>query len=118
MRVTWLVRIAAAIAVAITVIGVLAGSKAEADGFTGVRTYLLWHGGLRLLNSYNCVPDTHLYPDNPIDVVQNKCPTRVWLHENENNTGLTYCVSPYTSGNFEFRFMVGNLQVSSNSRPC
>lgn len=114
MHIMRLARIVIAVAAAIMAIGAFTVSKAEADGFTGVRTYMIWHGGLRLLNSYNCTPTTHRAVLNPIDVVNNKCPTRVWLH----GEGLTYCVSPFTSAPFDYEFEASDLQVSANPAPC
>jgi hypothetical protein len=136
MQFTRLARITAAAAVAITVTGVLAAPKALAapkteaapqssprdfiarDGFSGVRTYYLSiRGGLILLNQFNCTPVTHAMVLNPIDDVQNKCPTRVWLH-GANPRTEAYCVSPFTSGLFDYAFEVSDLQVSSNPKPC
>ena len=117
MHISRLARIAAVIAAVIMVIGIFAASSAQAMP-AYVRTLILIGHVYFVQNQYSCAPATHIYPNNPIDLVQNKCPTRVWLHEDANNGGLTYCVSPFTTGYFENRFNAGNLQVSSNPAPC
>ena len=117
MHISWLARIAAVIAAAITVIGIFAAPRALAMP-AYVRTFYIVGHGYQVDNEFDCIPVTHVFINNPIDLVQNKCPTRVWLHENENGSGLTYCVSPYTTGYFDDRWQAGNLQVSENTAPC
>lgn len=117
MHVIRLARITALAAVIITVIGLLVASHANAMP-AYVRTFRGNGEGLRVNQTFDCVPDTYPFIDNPIDWVQNKCPTRVWLHEHENGSGLAFCVSPYSFVYFGDPWQAGNLQVSENTAHC
>lgn len=117
MHVTRLARIAAVTAAAITVTGVWAAPKAEA-AVPGVSTYICGIRGCVRIDNWNCTITTHRNPGNPIDLVRNKCGTRVWLHEATSGTPRTFCVSPNTSRWFYGAWEVGDLQVSSNHNPC
>lgn len=112
------------IAVAATAITAIAGlavgtpqAKAQERAMPQVRTLEIGARDIIVLNTFNCTPATHGGINNPetITHVQNKCPTRVWLHGHH---GETYCTSPNTLGFFDFQFVVANLQVSSNRNPC
>jgi hypothetical protein len=116
MHITRLARITAATAGAITVIGVMAVPSAEAAA-PGIRTYATSIHGTILIDSWGCNVTTHNYPGNPIDIITNKCPGRVWLHE-EGAPHRTYCVSPGTSANFGGRWEVINVQETDVRLPC
>jgi hypothetical protein len=116
MHLTRLARITAATAGAITVLGVIAVPSAEAAA-PGIRTYATSIHGSILIDSWGCTVTTHQNPGNPIDIVTNKCPGRVWLHEEAANP-RTYCVSPGTSANFDYKWEVKSVQETNTRLPC
>ena len=74
-----------------------------------------------LIQAFSCTSTTYAYPNNPIGSIDNSCPYRVWLHQYENNTGLTYCIDPNNGVNQQlsgWETHPGNLQVTSNRNNC
>ncbi len=65
----------------------------------------------------NCSAGT-TYPINEVVTeVENSCNWRVWLHQNNNNTGVNFCVSAVMSG-YPPGKTYANLYISNNDDAC
>jgi hypothetical protein len=53
-----------------------------------------------------------------VQYVNNNCAVRVWLHQNNNNSGHSLCVSPHTLVATNSRITWVNLYVSNNNSNC
>ncbi len=69
-----------------------------------------------------CGSATHNIRTNiwPLSQVENGCGTRVWLHQNTDGSGWTYCVSPHSVTGFlqgKYQY-AGQFYVSTNTANC
>jgi hypothetical protein len=71
---------------------------------------------------YPCVEDYTYHTKLPSKVsrVDSDCGVRVWLHQNNNNTGKVECFKPYYEGSDKTGGTVTwvNLYVSNNNQSC
>lgn len=118
-RVCFTAAIAAALTGVLPASGASAASTTPAVAMPNVTTYDYSHTtGYVPIQSWNCTPATHGGINNPelIEAIGNNCNTRVWLH---GTAGQSYCVSPLTfDADFDARWQVANLQVTSNTAGC
>jgi hypothetical protein len=69
------------------------------------------------LGNYSCTPRTLQY-GGFIGTVVNYCTTRVWLHQYNNGTGWTLCISPTYDEDTNYNGAIANFQITSNKNNC
>lgn len=86
-------------------------------------SFWLWSGPYAFWTPYPCVDDTNWnYPLVPIDITNNICKARVWLHQRTDwwNGGWAICINPlaeetYLPSQFEY---AQNIYISDNPNLC
>jgi len=71
--------------------------------------------------SYPCEEGTTFHGGvlpNSIYYVINGCAVRVWLHQNNNNSGANICTSPNTAAKTNSSKVMVNVYVSNNGSNC
>jgi hypothetical protein len=98
-----------------TVTGV--GLSASAASATSEVTIDYYNGGSY---SYACVEGYTYHVGLPAEVeyVDNGCAVRVWLHQNNNNSGHSQCFDEHTLTATGSTVTWVNLNVTNNSDPC
>jgi hypothetical protein len=80
-----------------------------------------WNGATAL-QYFTCTPaEVYENPESPITYIGSNCGTRVWLHQDADGDGLTYCINPgggYDPPSGSWESKPGNLQVTSNTSNC
>lgn len=71
-----------------------------------------WYGRTKTTANFN-VLDENDYPD----LVRNNCNTRLWLHENLDGSGLSFCLSPNSSQIHLYRTW-RQFYLSTNHEQC
>jgi hypothetical protein len=97
----------------------LSASSAEAAPATAYVTLVFPNGSSY---PYPCAEGHTYHTDLPSKVarVESDCGVRVWLHQNNNNTGKVECYKPYYSGDDKTGETVTwvNLYISNNNQSC
>jgi hypothetical protein len=84
-----------------------------------VSTLCMYNSSYQNTEGFGCGPYVWKDPVLPIYAITNACGTRVWVHQYANNTGWSFCISPYVFGRVNAGYRnPGNIQVSSNPRDC
>ena len=108
----------AAIMLVLGLAGLIFTSAGSAYGTVNIYTYDP-NGSIN--NQYPCTADrVHAYPNTPIISISNiGCGWRLWIHQNANSSGWSFCISPGAYKTIPSRFQhPGNLQVAHNSAAC
>jgi hypothetical protein len=98
--------------------GVTAASAESAHATVNIYTY---DPDGSINNVYSCTADrVHSYPNTPIISISNiGCGYRLWIHQNANSSGWSFCISPGAYNTIPSRYQYpGNLQVSANRAAC
>jgi hypothetical protein len=68
-------------------------------------------------HAYSCTDGKTWSVNATVTQVRNACGTRVWLHQNNNNTGESWCTSKVSASDPpEIKY--ANLYISSNTAAC
>lgn len=109
----WIVPSVTAVAFIAGGVGLVA-SPAGAATSVGV----IFAGGAT--HSYACSEGTTYHTGFPakVNTVGNKCGVRVWLHQNNNNTGKNSCFSPGQTYGVSDGITYQNIYISTNNTNC
>jgi hypothetical protein len=71
-------------------------------------------------HSYACSEGTTYHTGFPakVHIIANNCGVRVWLHQNNNNTGVNSCFSPGQSYGVSNGVTYQNIYISNNNTNC
>jgi len=106
-------RAAALLSVTILSGAALAWSATAANAASTVTLYFLDGAS----HAYDCTDGKTWSVNAKVTQVHNACGTRVWLHQYNNNTGESWCVSKVSSSDPPI-IKYANLYISGNSAAC
>jgi hypothetical protein len=106
-------RAAALLSVTLLSCAAVAWSAAPANAVSSVTLYFIDGSS----HAYACTDGKTWSVDATVWKVENGCGTRVWLHQNNNNTGVSWCINKNTIS-YPTEIPYANLYISSNSAAC
>jgi serine/threonine protein kinase, bacterial len=86
---------------------------------TSASSYVALEGAVGVEKFTTCVSATHSVNVDPLSFVENGCANRVWLHQNANGSGWSYCVSGHTDESIPAKYdNPAQTLVSANTAAC